>query len=223
MNIDFHYYATYLAARIAGYTVAEAKTIAYAAQYVDVSGENMIDKKLLEGLPETTATIEDMGRLLRRDTDWYNVKTRKWKYEEKEIKESEVIWRSFHFLPGNIHPKDDRKYYSGKRKYSKSVLGIKVFGEPEYGQEEARAFSLMCQPDSVLSEKMVNDVQKYKNQPCYLEMVGIRMHVLADTWAHCYFAGTPSWWVNEAPEEVESIDDNGEKRDWSIPYSKILL
>ena len=39
MNMDFHYYATYLAARVAGYEKEEAKTIAYAAQYVDERSE----------------------------------------------------------------------------------------------------------------------------------------------------------------------------------------
>lgn len=194
MNMDFHYYATYLAARVAGYKKEEAKTIAYAAQYVDESDSGMIDKKLLPGLSETTATIESMGTLLGRNADLIR--------EEKEIRESEHIWRSFHFLPGNVHHEDDRKVYTGERKYSRTFLGMHVFGTPEYGEEESRAFSLMCQPNSVLSEKMVNDVKKNKDKPFYLELLGIRMHVLADTWAHRYFAGTPSWWINEAPEDV---------------------
>ncbi len=39
MNLDFHYYGTYLAAKIAGYNDSDAKTIAYAAQYVDESSK----------------------------------------------------------------------------------------------------------------------------------------------------------------------------------------
>ena len=202
MNMDFHYYATYLAARVAGYEKEEAKTIAHAAQYVDESEADMIDKKLLPGLSETTPTIENMGTLLMRNADLVR--------EEKEIRESEGIWRSFHFLPGNIHEEDDRQVYTGERKYSRTFLGMHILGTPEYGKEEARAFSLMCQPNSVLSEKMVNDVRKYRNQPYYLELLGIRMHVLADTWAHRYFAGTPSWWVNEAPGEVYYVPGGGE-------------
>lgn len=37
MDIDFHYYATYVAARVAGYANKDAYIIAHAAQYVDVS------------------------------------------------------------------------------------------------------------------------------------------------------------------------------------------
>lgn len=207
MNMDFHYYATYLAARVAGYEKEEAKTIAYAAQYVDESETDMIDKKLLPDLSETTPTIEGMGKLLGRNMDLVR--------EEKEIRESEHIWRSFHFLPGNIHEEDDRKVYTGERKYTKTFLGMHVLGTPEYGEEEARVFSLMCQPNSVLSEKMVNDVRKHTDQPYYLELLGIRMHVLADTWAHRYFAGMPSWWVNEVPRDVYYVP-GGEKMEYSV-------
>ena len=35
MNIDFHYYATYLAAIIAGYSHEESSEIAHSAQFVD--------------------------------------------------------------------------------------------------------------------------------------------------------------------------------------------
>lgn len=207
MNMDFHYYATYLAARVAGYEKEEAKTIACAAQYVDESDAGMIDKKLLPGMAEMTPTIESMGTLLGRNVDLVR--------EEKEIRDSECIWRSFHFLPGNIHEEDDRQVYMGERKYTKTFLKMHVLGTPEYGKEEARAFSLMCQPNSVLSEKMVNDVRKHMEQPYFLELLGIRMHVLADTWAHRYFAGTPSWWVNEAPRDVYYAP-GGEKMEYSI-------
>lgn len=207
MNMDFHYYATYLAARVAGYEKEEAKTIAYAAQYVDESEEGMIDKKLLPGLSETTPTIEDMGTMLKRNMDLIR--------EEKQIRESEGIWRSFHFLPGNIHEEDDKQVYTGERQYTRTFLGMHVLGTPVYGKEEARAFSLMCQPNSVLSEKMVNDVRKYRKEPYFLELLGIRMHVLADTWAHRYFAGTPSWWINEAPKDVYYAP-GGEKMKYSL-------
>ncbi|MGD9158105.1 MAG: hypothetical protein PVG39_06855 [Desulfobacteraceae bacterium] len=42
MNIDFHYYGTYVAARLAGYDFTSAQTIAHAAQYVDDSDEVML-------------------------------------------------------------------------------------------------------------------------------------------------------------------------------------
>jgi hypothetical protein len=42
---------------------------------------------------------------------------------------------------------------------------------------------------------MVNDlVQNYSDD---LHAIGLRMHVLADTWAHTYYAGTPAWFINQ--------------------------
>ena len=45
---------------------------------------------------------------------------------------------------------------------------------------------------------------------CYkdylLPMVGMRMHVLADTWAHMYYIGMPAWFINDAKEEVYKIE-----------------
>ena len=35
MYLDFHYYATFLAAKIAGFTTNESQVLAHAAQYVD--------------------------------------------------------------------------------------------------------------------------------------------------------------------------------------------
>ena len=213
MNIDFHYYVTYLAARTAGFEKEDAQTIAYAAQYVDESTEDMIDRELLPDLNETTPTIESMGKLMKRNADLI--------FEGWEIEQSERIWRSFHFLPGNVHPKDNLVAYMGEKEFEiDTEWGVDYL---IYGKKEQRAFSLMCQPNSILSEKMVNDIAKKKGEAYYLELLGIRMHVLADTWAHCYFAGTPSMWVNDAPQDVYYL--NGEKmefpiiKDWSKPFA----
>lgn len=212
MNIDFHYYVTYLAARTAGFEKEEARTIAYAAQYVDESTEDMISKELLPGLRETTPTIESNSKILKRNVDLI--------FEDWEIEQSELIWRSFHFLPGNVHPKDNLVAYMGEKEIE---IDTKSINNQVYGEEGQRAFSLMCQPNSVLSEKMVNDIVKRKGEDYYLELLGIRMHVLADTWSHCYFAGTPSMWVNDAPQDVYYL--NGKKmkfpiiKDWSKPLA----
>jgi hypothetical protein len=199
MNIDFHYYATYLAARIANYADEDAQMIAYAAQYVDESTEDMIDMKLLPGLDKSTPTTESMGKILTKNMQWIGT--------DSTIKESEQIWTSFHFLPGNIDEKDDLKAYTGDRKWGWPAY--------EYGNEEKRAFSLMCQPNSTLCEKMVNRVVQYKQEPYFLKLLGICMHVLADTWAHRYFAGTPSWWVNNAPDDVFYVS-NGKKIEYTF-------
>ena len=79
------------------------------------------------------------------------------------------IWASFHFLPGNLYadtPKRSFRTYRNK-------------------------YRLICNPNSELLKDTVNLA---KGAP--LQAAGIAMHVLADTWAHRYFAGTPSIVIN---------------------------
>lgn len=200
MNIDFHYYATYLAARVAKFSHEDAKVIAHAAQYVDDSVSARIERNLLQGLPRITPTTETNFEIAGKNI----VCT------QSNIQESEQIWAAFHFLPGNMHPKDHKEEYTEKKSWGKGFL------QYAYGAEQERAFSMMCLPNSVLSQEMIRDTLNYKKQSCYLEMVGIRMHVLADTWAHCYFAGTPSWWVNEAPRDI--YYEGGDKDGRRVPF-----
>ncbi|MBQ2279983.1 MAG: hypothetical protein II246_02275, partial [Ruminococcus sp.] len=79
------------------------------------------------------------------------------------------IWASFHFLPGDL-------YAQPKQKCSKKYLN---------------KYRLICNPNSELLEKTVR-LAKGKSE----QAAGIAMHVLADTWAHRYFAGTPSLVIN---------------------------
>lgn len=204
MNIDFHYFATYLAARVAGMGHKDAKVVAHASQYVDDSVSARIDQRYLPGLSRITPTTETNQEIFGKNI----VCT------QSNIQESEQIWESFHFLPGNIHPKDHKENYAGTKEWR---IGWMKY---TYGTNEEKKFSMMCLPNSVLSESMIKDILNYEGQPCFLEMVGIRMHVLADTWAHCYFAGTPSWWINEISKEVyytdNFIDEN--RRNQKVPF-----
>ncbi len=79
------------------------------------------------------------------------------------------IWASFHFLP--------RDLYADKPKRTKRYM---------------HKYRLICGPNGDLVKKTV---ELAKDRP--LQSVGIAMHVLADTWAHMYFAGTPSLVIND--------------------------
>lgn len=204
MNMDFHYYATYLAARLAEFPAKEAAVIAYAAQYVDDLSSAELDRKLLPGLRRVTPTVEKYETIVQKNV----IAT------QAAIRESEEIWSGFHFLPGNISRKDPKRGYTGKRSWGRG------FWKYTYGAEEECAFSMLCLPNSELSEQMINDTCRYHGEVFFLELIGIRMHVLADTWAHSYFAGTPNWWVNEVAESAEYLKEsvNTEKR--FDPYLK---
>ena len=78
------------------------------------------------------------------------------------------IWASFHFLPGDLYAPVKKAARVYKYKYR-----------------------LICNPNGSL---LVDTVKLAKGGS--LQAVGIAMHVLADTWAHSYLAGTPSLVIN---------------------------
>ena len=48
-----------------------------------------------------------------------------------------------------------------------------------------------------LDDAIIDDIKSPVYTDNLLEMIGLRMHVIADTWAHSYFAGVPEWFLNE--------------------------
>ena len=78
------------------------------------------------------------------------------------------IWASFHFLPQDL--------YAVKKRACK---------------EYRNKYRLICGPNGPLLSDTVN-LAKGKG----LQAAGMAMHILADTWAHRYFAGTPSLAIN---------------------------
>ena len=153
MQLDFHYYATYCAATIAGYSHEESSEIAYSAQFVDCCSVTVLDK--VKG-PKAAATTQTQIELAdaRPDIVSNQNMTR--------------IWTPFHFLPYDL--------YAEKQKVSKLYRN---------------KFRLICGPNGDL---LKDTVELAKGES--LQAAGIAMHVLADTWAHRYFAGTPSLVIN---------------------------
>lgn len=47
MQLDFHYYATYCAAYLAGYSHEESMEICYSAQFVDHCSKTLLRKSML--------------------------------------------------------------------------------------------------------------------------------------------------------------------------------
>jgi len=154
MQLDFHYYATYCAAIIAGYTHAESMRIAYSAQFVDCCSRTLLGKI---GGPKAAATTQLQLELMEADTDLPG---------RQDITR---IWSSFHFLPGDLEA-------TREGRCSKRFL---------------RKYRLICKPNGELLKDTV-ELARGKGP----EAAGLAMHVLADTWAHRWFAGTPSLAIN---------------------------
>lgn len=185
MNKDFHYEGTYAAAVIAGFTPQAAATIAWAAQTVDECTKENIDKFYpVFNLWDPVYTCESVKEDIKKElSSILSDET------SPTLQLIRSIWIPFHFLPGNI---SGHIHYNGTTPLKKS--------------RDMRDFLCLCEPNSDLVLQMIHRAVSvfYNCNPDkkkeYLIMIGILMHVLADTWAHQYFSGTPNYFVNEVSE-----------------------
>ena len=172
MQLDFHYYATYCAAIIAGYSHEESQDIAYSAQFVDCCS-----RSYLSGIdaPAHAATTQLQLELMEARTDVIG------------LQDITRIWASFHFLPGDLYAEPGRK----------CTLAYKS------------KYRLICQPNGAL---LVDTVELAKGKGT--QAIGLAMHVLADTWAHRYFAGTPSLVINNMGNDLCELVPGEEGAVW---------
>lgn len=167
MQIDFHYYATYCAAYLAGYTHEECLAICYSAQFTDCCTRTLLSTIKA---PDSAATTQLQLEMMDARTDIPG------------LQDITRIWASFHFLPRDLRADVNKGSRIYKAKYR-----------------------LICGPNGDLLVKTV-DLAKDKS----LQAVGIAMHVLADTWAHQYFAGTPSQVINNTDYWFYELIPEGE-------------
>ena len=167
MNSDFHYYATYCAAVLAGYSHQDSLVISAADVFTDSCSRTLLSKLKA---PQSAATTQLKLELMDAHTD------------TSGLQDITRIWSSFHFLPYDLSaepPQRTSKRYKAK-------------------------YRLICQPNGKLLKQTVK-LAKGKS----LEAAGIAMHVLADTWAHRHFAGTPSLVINNPYNEFVELIPEG--------------
>ena len=185
MQMDFHYYATYAAAVLAGYSHEEALDIAYSAQFVDECTTTLLGK--LEA-SRIAATTQLSMELVDAKTDIMG------------LQDITRIWSSFHFLPKDL--------YAPKKKGC--------------GKLYMNKYRLICGPNGALVKDTVDNAKRASatGQPdC--QAIGIAMHVVADTWAHMHFAGTPSLAINNTNDYFYEMFDDGTSRQISFKRNPI--
>lgn len=176
MQADFHYYATYCAAYLAGYSHEEALDLCYSDQFVDCC-----TKTFLKSISATVhaATSQSQAELVDLKADTLG------------IQDITRIWAAFHFLPKDLFAPVPHATKTYKNKYR-----------------------LICGPNGELVADTVN-LAKEKS----IQAAGIAMHVLADTWAHRNFAGTPSLVINNTTNDFYEIMEDGEERKISFRHT----
>ncbi len=102
------------------------------------------------------------------------------------------IWSSFHFLP--------RDLYAPKMKHC--------------GERYMRKYRLICGPNGTLVKDTIDNARDKS-----LQAIGVSMHVVADTWAHMYFAGTPSVVINNTDDYFFEIMPDGTENQIRFKHS----
>ena len=119
------------------------------------------------------------------------------------------IWIPYHFLPGN---------YTNQRTppHPKHIL--------RKGSTNVN-FRLLCRPFSPLAMAMIADLLAYNldnsgaDYNYLLQLIGLRMHVFADTWAHQDFVGDGVKAINDCLGHYNFIEkgESLEQLNWDIP------
>ncbi|MBQ6413154.1 MAG: hypothetical protein IJI19_06725, partial [Ruminococcus sp.] len=111
MNKDFHYYATYCAAYLAGYSHEESLAICYSAQFVDWCTVTFLSTLKA---PRSAATTQLQLEMM--DV----------KMNVVGLQDITRIWASFHFLPYDLYA---QKPHCSKRYLDKYRLICKPNGD----------------------------------------------------------------------------------------------
>ncbi|VFQ45371.1 DUF6765 family protein [Desulfoluna butyratoxydans] len=185
MDRDFHFFGTFTAAAQAGFSGAEALTIATAAQFVDDCTESVTHKPApLHRCPRQVWVLSRGGYVFTPIiTAVEDISAWAGAFESDETRQ---IWMPFHYLPGNtpsnLDPVTVRRGRAGE------------------------SLDCLCRPGSEAARELVNfAVARYGelaavDRRLALMLVGICMHVFADTYAHQDFAGCASSELN-APSQ----------------------
>ncbi len=191
MDIDFHFYGTYVAAREAEFQHEEAIQIAMAAQMVDQCTPNYL-QNLLQAEHDNVSTSTTESQKNERKMEDIATCADNYFNNSYYIKSDDsfpAIWMPFHFLPGNL--KQELEKFDSELLEEKNI------------KEEYNNFKCICLTNSSLVKQMIDETKvlfhKYKEDERrynVLLLIGIRMHVLADTWAHEYFVGINSRKLN---------------------------
>ncbi|MDR0921782.1 MAG: hypothetical protein LBM95_05310 [Lactobacillales bacterium] len=135
MKIDFHYYATNLAARLAGFSNEEAYIIAYSSQFVDDLTEKLVpDSPIITNY--TTLHVTHMSVM----EDW----------SENNWQKLREVYQVFHFVPGN-------------EIYEITYQGAKQYLTWKFQEENEEQLKELTLPSSPLVKEIVTSAVTSRN------------------------------------------------------------
>ena len=218
MDIDFHFWATYTAARFADLEHQRAWKIASSAQMVDENALGALggarykpdDSHFRGKVAATTGAgyfqtipIKTEAGLKIFDYQILNSFQTVEDIAKSRNECYKAYWPVFHFLPGNFEPV--KSAHADELIRASNGLWVRRTANPQrVTGQSADYFKWLTRPYSPMAislirncQEMVNndssDVKKYGLSD-YL--IGITMHVFIDTWAHQDFVGYTSKVIN---------------------------
>lgn len=200
MNADFHYYATYCASLIAGYSNKEAEKIAYSSCFVDFCTYTLLKKC---GAPISATTTQSLFELADFKTDIFG------------LREITRIWSSFHFLPGDLYAqikKGGRNYKSKYRLICKpnGQLLIDTVNLAKNSSLEAIGIAM----------HVLTDTWAHQN------FAGTPSLVINDTNAHIYeILNGKEYQINLSPnpKRLENIDEHKYQNSMYMPSENSVM
>ena len=207
MDIDFHYFATYAAARFAGYGASDALKVATSAQMIDENARHTLKSKVersflrmgIMGLPDDFS--------IRHSAKGPTIHTYRVQQTFQGMEDIGTaghsslssIWPVYHFMPGNF-----ATTRRGQERFSSKRWLPRMYTADAPSAETKRRFEWLCRPHSPMAIALVNNCRELVNDPrsviarhnlgAYL--AGVSMHVFVDTWAHQDFVGMASKSIN---------------------------
>jgi hypothetical protein len=207
MDQDFHYTGTFYAGRAANYDTESAGLIAHAANYIDFMSEANYAGywSIVENIHGTKYKLDDLtyprytfqGGLFGTGTS-----------------PEDGLWQSYHFTPGNKRIDGIVPLHTLYNDVTRQIIGdheIREEANSKYGETHGK---MLNRPNSPISRSLAADAIRLCTDDTYLNnmldrmrggylvkndpnlkrkfkliQLGVRAHVIADTWAHQDFAG----------------------------------
>ena len=162
MNKDFHYYGTYAAARLAGYSAQDALVIARSAGFVDECTLDVLRAVMEEadGHEALKGLHDDPASIIPTAHSDAAIRAGNREWSTAFLDEVLRTWPCFHYLPGNFSAHGSVLEYQG----ATSDLG--TYSIWYYDEEAREQFKLLCLPNSPTVKGMVNILKQNELPIC---------------------------------------------------------
>ena len=159
MDIEFHYYITFILCHEAGFDPDESYKIAYSSQYTDDNDSHKF------------VNFTGGGGFISKISQTMDVS----KPEDKH----KSIYPYFHFIPGGVDSKNTCNFKEEYKEVCKKKSNFEC-GNPN---------CLLTVPNSKNAQVMLKDAMSTRDDNLLLFRLGIAIHAYADTWSHQNFVG----------------------------------